>query len=370
MRIAHLVGATGLNGVATSCLTLAHAQARAGHAVLLVLPENSWIAGQVIDPAIQVLKTSYKTRPAEIRRVGHAIRAWTAHVVHCHGSRANKYGMVYRLVAGAPVVMTAHTRQFQLPWPAAHIVIAPSEETAAYYHRRLLARGAATRIIANLFAVDDVPPVTPASRAKARAFVGLDADAFVIGTVGHLEERKNQAGMQRLAQRLAKAGVNVKLLLVGRLLFDGSERERAIFRALEGDPLVVMTGQRGDVAEILPAFDVFLMLSSREEAPIAPLEAMARGIATLSYRVGNMADITPPQLLFEQGDEDGVFAALVQLAADRQMIADAGAECRLMLRDRLAPEIILPKIEAAYREAISKSRYKHFLGEKAMPEPS
>ena len=361
MRIAHLVGHSGLNGVATSCVTLAHEQLRAGHDVMLVLPENSWIGRQVLDPAIHVLITSYKTKPAEIRRVGHAIREWKAHVVHCHGSRANKFGMVYRLAAGAPVVMTAHTRQFQLPWPAAHVVIAPSAETADYYHRRLLARRGATRIIANAFPVDSVPLVTAASRAAARSMLGLEQDAFVIGAVGHLEERKNQAGMQRIAQRLANAGVKVRLLLVGHLLGDASGRERAIVQELEKDSLVLLAGARADVSAILPAFDAFLMLSNREEAPIAPLEAMARAIPTVSYVVGNMADITPPELLFAQGDEEGVFDRLKQVAGDPALARRMGASCRAMVAARLSPSTILPQIEEAYRDAIKRSCFPNIL---------
>jgi glycosyltransferase involved in cell wall biosynthesis len=361
MRIAHLVGASGLNGVATSCVTLAREQVRAGHDVMLVLPDNSWIGGQVFDPAVHVLRTSYKTKPSEIRRVGDAIRAWKAHVVHCHGSRANKYGMVYRLSVGAPVVMTAHTRQLQLPWPAAHVVIAPSAETADYYHRRLLARRSATRIVPNAFTVDNVPVVTVESRVAARSMLGLDQDAFVIGAVGHLEERKNQAGMQRIARRLAQSGVTVRLLLVGQLMGDASEQERAIVQDLEKDPLVLLAGAREDVPAILPAFDAFMMMSSREEAPIAPLEAMARAIPTVSYVVGNMADITPPELLFAQGDEDGVFQRLMQLAGDHELARRMGTACRAMVSAKLSPSAILPQIEDAYRDAISRSRFPDML---------
>lgn len=361
MRIVHLVGHTGLNGVATSSVILAREQVRAGHSVMMVVPEFSWMRWQEIGKDVPIELTSFKTSPKEIRRVGHAIRAWKGNVVHCHGSKANKYGMVYRLAVGAPVVMTAHTRQFQLPWPAAHVVIAPSAETADYYHRRMLARRSATRVIANMFPVDSVPVVTAESRAAARAVLGLEPDAFVIGAVGHLEARKNQAAMHRLAKRLAATGVPVRLLLIGRLLDDSSDDERHIATELGDDPMVMLTGQREDVAAVLPAFDAFLMLSNREEAPIAPLEAMARGIATVSYRVGNMADIAPPELLFEQGDEDGVFRCLAALAVDIEARQNAGAACRAMIADHLSPAVILPQIEDAYREAISRSRFPDIL---------
>jgi glycosyltransferase involved in cell wall biosynthesis len=361
MRIVHLVGHTGLNGVATSSVILAREQVRAGHSVMMVVPEFSWMRWQEIGEDVPVELTSFKTSPKEIRRVGHAIRAWKANVVHCHGSKANKYGMIYRLAAGAPVVMTAHTRQFQLPWPVAHVMIAPSVETADYYHRRFLARRGATRVIANMFPVDSVPVVTTGSRATARALLGLEPDAFVIGAVGHLEERKNQAAMHRIAKRLAAAGVPVRLLLVGTLLNDSSDAERLVAKELGDDPMAMLTGQRDDVPAILPAFDVFLMLSNREEAPIAPLEAMARAIATISFKVGNMADISPPELLFEQADEDGVFQCLAKLAADGDARQNAGAACRSMIANHLSPVAILPQIEDAYRDAISRSRIPYML---------
>jgi glycosyltransferase involved in cell wall biosynthesis len=199
------------------------------------------------------------------------------------------------------------------------------------------------------------------SRVVARSMLGLDQDAFVIGAVGHLEERKNQAGMQRIARRLAQSGVKVRLLLVGQLMGDASEQERAIVQDLEKDPLVLLAGAREDVPAILPAFDAFMMMSSREEAPIAPLEAMARAIPTVSYVVGNMADITPPELLFAQGDEDGVFQRLMQLAGDRELARRMGTACRAMVSAKLSPSAILPQIEDAYRDAISRSRFPDML---------
>ena len=121
--------------------------------------------------------------------------------------------------------------------------------------------------------------------------------------------------------------------------------------------MVLLAGARQDVPAILPAFDVFLMLSNREEAPIAPLEAMARAIPTVSYVVGNMADLAPPELLFAQGDEEGVFQCLKQLAGDPELARRLGAFCRDRVAAKLSPSTILPQIEDAYREAISRSRF-------------
>jgi glycosyltransferase involved in cell wall biosynthesis len=100
------------------------------------------------------------------------------------------------------------------------------------------------------------------------------------------------------------------------------------FNRLAADPEIAPhvheLGQRTDVPEIIPALDVFLVMSKIEEAPVAPLEAMSREIPVVSYDVGNMAEITSPELLVAQGDEAGFLAAAERLARDRAVRKTAG----------------------------------------------
>jgi hypothetical protein len=168
LRIAHLMGHTGLNGVATSTQMLVNQQAKAGHDVLLVYPEHSWLSEQTLDARVQLLKSSFKAEPNELRRIGDALRSWKCDVVHSHGSRGNKFAMVFRIAAGAPTVMTAHARKFQLPWLAAHILIALSQDTASFYTRLGLVRKKSVRVIPNMFALDGIVPATEAEKARGK----------------------------------------------------------------------------------------------------------------------------------------------------------------------------------------------------------
>ena len=68
MRIAHLGAHQGLNGRSTRCVMLANEQAKAGHEVLAVVPDESWIARQAFHPGVSIITTSYKMRLAELRR--------------------------------------------------------------------------------------------------------------------------------------------------------------------------------------------------------------------------------------------------------------------------------------------------------------
>ena len=357
MRIAHLVGHGALNGVATSSRILIQAQLDAGHEVMLVHPHRSWIGRQAFDGPIRLMGSDLVTKPSELRRVGYAIRDWQGDVLHTHGSRGNKFGMVYRCAAGTPLVMTAHARQFQLPWLFAHEVIGLSQWTADYYVRRLLVSRRHMHVLPNMFDVTEIETATEERRALARAELGIRADAFLIGSVGQLGQRKNQIDMVGVLRGLLKQGVDAELLLIGSVqqgkdLMPGWD---AAVTAPEVRGRIHLAGHRSDAQELLPAIDVFLMTSRDEQAPIAPLEAMGAGLPVLSTRVGNMVDLLPEECLFAVGDVAGMTEAALRLQdeTNRRSVAEAG---RRTIIERLEPQRIVAEIDKIYRLAIGRAR--------------
>ena len=156
-----------LNGVATSTKTLIDLQLAAGHDIMLV-HKPGWIGEQDFAGPVERLATDYQTTPAELRRVGYRILDWGRDVIHAHGSRANKYMMVYRIAAGVPSVVTAHTRQLQIPWAFAHEIMAPSEPTAAYYRRLLPWKRKHITVATNPFDAGDGRRAGPQERARDR----------------------------------------------------------------------------------------------------------------------------------------------------------------------------------------------------------
>ncbi|MBB6464281.1 glycosyltransferase involved in cell wall biosynthesis [Aminobacter lissarensis] len=359
MKIAHLVGHGALNGVATSSRILIQAQLDAGHEVMLVHSLGSWIEHQKFEGPIQMMGSGFATTPKEIRRVGYAIRDWGEDVVHCHGSRGNKFGLVFRCAAGTPIVMTAHARQYQLPWLFAHEVIGLSQWTVDYYIRHWLVSRRHIHLLPNMFDVSRIEPVSAASRSQARAALGIRDDAFLIGSVGQLGGRKNQIDMVRVLRRLLDNGVDAELLVVGSTQQGNdimAEWDGAI-AAPEVEGRIHLPGLRSDALDLLPAFDVFLMTSRDEQAPIAPLEAMAAVLPVLSTRVGNMVDLLPAGQTFEVGDVAGMAEAALELRdeARRQAVGQAG---RQEIARQLDPQRIVGEIDKIYRLAIDRSSKK------------
>lgn len=357
MRIAHLVSHDGLNGVATSCRTLIEAQRAAGHDIFLVVLPQSWLAANLGVAGIVLLESALKTRPREIVRVGLAIRNWGCDVIHCHGSRANKFGIVYRFAGPVPVVATAHAALFQLPWRWFSAVIAPSRATADYHARVNWVPRRHIHLVPNGICMP--PPGSDFSqkRAQARRALGLNDAEFVIGTVGDLCERKNQADLLRAAALLPADLGPVTLVFIGSPPQDREPMEgwnEALAQASTRHR-VILAGQRGDAAALTAAFDLFGFVSRMEQGPIAPLEAMSNGVPVLTWPVGNLPEIIDhgrTGFLVGQGDVEGFARLVTELARDRERLRRVGENGRLEIAATLSPQAMQRGTEAVYRAVI------------------
>lgn len=365
MKIAHLVGHDSLNGVATSTKILIDEQIKAGHELMLVHPKKSWIGRQSFAGPIKMLESSFRTVPADLRATGYPIRDWGRTLVHAHGSRANKFLMIFTIADGAPAVMTAHSRQFQVPWRFAHAVVGLSRQTADYYTRRLLVPKSRMHVVPNMFDASALAPVSPQRRAEARQKLGIRQDALLLGSVGAVGRRKNQVDMVRILKRLVASGLDAELLVIGSLP-SGKEAMPGWCEAL-ADPAVAgrvhLPGKRADAVELEAAMDIFLFTSVVEEAPIAPLEAMAQEIPVISTDVGNMADLLPDERIFGLGNIGGIARAAERLARDENLRWQAGARDRAAVAEKLSPQKILPQMDAIYRAALARSHdrgWKYF----------
>lgn len=123
-------------------------------------------------------------------------------------------------------------------------------------------------------------------RSKLRAELGIDADTFVVGTVGHLRPEKNPL---RLLDAFAQLEGEPHLILVG----DGPERAALEERARPIANRVHLVGHQEDPARWLTALDAFALPSDTEQMPVALLEAMATGLPAASTDVGDVRAILP-----------------------------------------------------------------------------
>ena len=128
-----------------------------------------------------------------------------------------------------------------------------------------------------------------AARSRARAALGLPGEATVVGTVGRLTYQKAPEDFLAALQALDRPGVTGVWVGDGELAGQIAARARAI-----PSIRVLLAGQRADVPELLPAFDVFVLSSRYEGLPTAVVEAMMCGIPVVATAVNSVGDVVVP----------------------------------------------------------------------------
>jgi glycosyltransferase involved in cell wall biosynthesis len=173
----------------------------------------------------------------------------------------------------------------------------------------------------------------PDAPARLRAELGLPADGFVYLNVGRLAAQKGQAYLLRAFRQVAAAVPTAYLVIIG----DGpaAEELKQLCAELGLDARVRFTGRRSDVGACLEVGDVFVFPSMFEGHPLAPIEAMIKGLPCIASRIGPALEVITNEqtgLLVAPGAVDELAAAMLRLYREptlRQRLATEGQQMAL-----------------------------------------
>ena len=129
----------------------------------------------------------------------------------------------------------------------------------------------------------------PERRNEARKELGLGPKDFVVGSVGRLVEVKGFDVLIGALKRARQYHKTVRGIIIG----DGPERGKLerLVNADGRDKAVLLPGNRDNVHDLLPAFDVFVCSSHSEGTSNTILEAMASGLPVIATRVGGNPEL-------------------------------------------------------------------------------
>lgn len=296
-----------------------------------------------------------------LRRMAGLLRRVRFDVVHTHCAKAGAVGRLAASRAGVPrIVHTFHGFPFHPFQSAARraayvtierrlgritdLALCVGSGVAAEAVRRRLVAPDRVRTIG--VAVDrPAVPGRPA-RAAARARLGLPVGATVVGAVGRLTYQKAPEDFVAALRILARPGV------VGVWVGGGELAER-VARQAEALPgvAVLLAGERADVPEVLPAFDVFALPSRYEGLPTAVVEAMVAGVPVVATAVNAVSDVVIPGEtgLLVPPERPDLLAAAVRHLLDRpDSAARMAANATRLVADRYAVPALRGALESAY----------------------
>lgn len=187
----------------------------------------------------------------------------------------------------------------------------------------------------------------PARRETARQRLGIPPGATVVGAVGRLTYQKAPEDFVEMLRRLARPGV------LGVWVGDGElAGETRRWAAAAPAVPIILAGDRADVRDLLPAFDVFALPSRYEGLPTAVVEAMVCGVPVVATAVNAVPDVVVPGetgLLVPPCRPDLMAAAvgyLLDVPADAARMAGAA---RARLGDRYGLAALRRALTEAYR---------------------
>ena len=162
---------------------------------------------------------------------------------------------------------------------------------------------------------------------------------FVIGTVGRLQNVKNQAALVeafiRLRALVPAEAARLRLVIVGDGPLRAALAQHVAAAGIGGQ--VWLAGARSDIAELMRTFSVFALPSIAEGMPVTLLEAMACGLPVVASRVGGIPELVLENdtgMLVPPNDPQALAEALARYLRQPALVRQHGAAGRARIETK------------------------------------
>ncbi len=365
LRIVHTEASLGWGGQEIRILTEAQGLIGRGHEVEIWAAPDSTILPQAARRAIplRVLPIG-RRRVAGLLALRRALAAVRPDVVNTHSSTDTWLVALARLTLrnAPPIVRTRHISapvpgDFATRWlytrATQHIV------TTGERLRQTLIRdnGFPSARITSVPTGIDTERFRPGDKMQARATLGLDPDARLIGIVATLRSWKGHLYLIDAFARIAAEDPRLRLVVVG----DGPMHEpiRQKVADLGLASRTVLAGRQDAVETWLQAMDVFCLPSyANEGVPQALLQAMLTALPIVTTPVGSITEAVTDSvtaLIVPPKNVDALAAALHRLLDDVALARRLGGAAREQAVNRFGIDTMLDRMEQIFRQATKDS---------------
>lgn len=195
------------------------------------------------------------------------------------------------------------------------------------------------------------PPIR--NRQEVRQELKIPQESIVIISTARIVIDKGYDVLTKAIVMGREKWQNVRFLIVG----DGSflpEMKDAI-RQNGLEDIVVFTGYRDDIPDLLAASDVFALCTYHETLCNAVLEASYYGLPVLSTNVGGIPEIVQDGVsgyLLSPGDAESVYRHLIELTENRELREAFGRKGKQLVGQQFSEETITKAIQNIYHKLI------------------
>lgn len=375
LRVTHVVLSLDCGGLERIVVALVREGLRLGQEVSVVCLESRGALAADVESLNVPLVCLNKQPGLKLRllpHLVHVLRELRPDVLHTHQTGALFYSGPAARWASVPVVVhTEHGNHFRHPesnfmarlrksclwWfagrHAARFFCVTKDIAAELAPRRLIPQHK-LEFLPN--GIDASTFAEPIDREAMRRSLGFPSNAPVIGTVGRLDEIKQQDVLIRAFAGVRKEYPSARLLVVG----DGPMRDslQQLANELNLNGMVHFAGYQPQPERYLHAMDVFALTSRIEGMPLAILEAWGAGLPVVASAVGGIPDLIEHGcngLLFPGGDEARLAALICELIREPEQAHSLGEAGRQAVMTRYNVQRMACDYQDHYRRLLGRA---------------
>lgn len=295
-----------------------------------------------------------------VRRLVRIIKEQKIDIMHAHQYTPYFYGATAAILSGKrKIIFTEHGRhqpdrvrpkrvicnQFLNLFTSKITGVSNFSKDSLVKYERLPARN--IDVIYNGIRSEDFE-VAIDRETKRREFGACNGEV-VVGMIGRFDPIKNQRMLLAAFRDVVKDVSPAKLVLVG----DGQTKKGCedLVHDLGIEKSVRFLGRRSDVAELLSAFDIYVLPSVAEASSLTLLEAMAAGLPIVTTHAGGNSETVVKDktgLLTSPGDSSEFARAIITLIKDPEKRRRMGEAGRGRLESSFTASKMLEEYENLY----------------------
>lgn len=363
-KVCHVLDSVSIGGLEKTAIAIASDLTGYEHH-LWCLTEKGPLADSVEERGVAVRAFGFTggMSVAAVARLAAAMRRERFAIVHGHGLYPSIWARTAALLAGVRTrivhvqtlyvgLTTLLKMKLRVLSAVTSRVIAVSEAVKETLVREIGIAPGAIDVVYN--SACDMRLADGRAREEVRRQLGA-GDAFVVGSVGRLEEIKGHGFLIDAMKQCADRKVDARCLFIG----DGPERPRLAARAAELGiaDRVHFLGMRDDIAPFLAASDALAQPSIlREGLPLALAEGASAGLPLIATSVGGNVEIVIDGrngFLVPPADPSAIAGRIALLAGDRENARRMGMNARGLWQERFSRERMLRDIRNLYDRCVA-----------------
>jgi glycosyltransferase involved in cell wall biosynthesis len=204
-----------------------------------------------------------------------------------------------------------------------------------------------------------IDPAIPQEDLKTK--LGLSQDIQLVGTLGWITPNKRVEDFISLASQITDLDNKVRFVIIGGWggIDDYNERIKKAIQISPNRENIILTGIIKNAARFLSSLSVLVCPCFTESFGRTVGEALAAGtpaIGIAGTAVEEIVDHGETGFLVKEGDISAMATYTRLLLADPQKSRAFGKLGKTRVQRRFSSEVIIPKLEAVYREVVSMAR--------------